>query len=259
MYVSKRNLRGSRCEAEPIGLAIAAVAIVLIAYVYWSIFGGFYESAILSLRSIEESLEIRYVYYLDEEVYVGGSRGIIVDGDLTYRLDLGAGGIHALELDLVARSLSGYTKAKLYIRDHRSSRWERLSEFIVDPYVKLYGPFRFHHASDYLYDGSIYIRFEVVGGSIYLDRIYALGYLRRSSIVRIGLYGASQYKPTIVSRVWLYDPYRVVSSDNRCIVPYGSIVDLDVDAESPYVYMVKIVTEDGRMYSAYLWRGLDGL
>ncbi|MEM2740342.1 MAG: hypothetical protein QXQ29_06045 [Candidatus Bathyarchaeia archaeon] len=259
MYVSRRELRGSRCEAEPVGLAVAAVAIVLIAYVYWGIFGGFYESAILSLGSIEESLEIRYVYYLDEEVYIGEARGIPVYRDLTFRIDLGAEDIHALELDIIARSLSGYTEVKLYIYDYRRDRWDSVSEFTVDPYAKLYGPFRFYYASDYLYDGAISIRFEVAGGSIYLDRIYALGYLRRSSIVRMGLYSVSQYKPTIVSRVWLYDPYGVVSLDGRFIVPYGSIIDLDVDAGSPYIYMVKIVTEDGGVYSAYLWRGLDGL
>lgn len=258
MYGSRRNLLGSRCEAETIGLAVAIIAILLLAYVYWGIFDSFHESAIRSLLSIEGSLTIRYAYYRDEEVYVGESLAIIVDRDLTCRLDLGVEAIHALEVCVIARSISGYTKARLYIYDYKHSFWDSISEFTVDMYAKLYGPFIFHDASYLLYDGSISIRLEAIGGSIYVERIYALGYLRRSNIVRIGLYSLSQSKPTIVSRIWLYDPYSTVSLDTRCIVTYGSISNLDIDAGSPYVYMVKIVTDDGRIYSAYLRRGLDG-
>ncbi|MEM2165382.1 MAG: hypothetical protein QXH09_06805 [Candidatus Bathyarchaeia archaeon] len=259
MYVSKRNLQKSRCESEPIGLALAVIAIVLIAYTYWSIIEGFFESAILSLGGIGESLEVRYAYYVNEEVYMGESLDILLDGDLTLRLYLGAEYIHALEFNVIARSLSGYTRIKLYIYDYREGVWHRISEFTVDQYTRLYGPFRFYHASNNLYDGSIYMKFEISDGSVNLDRVYAIGYLRRSNIVRIGLYSLSQYKPVIVSRLWLYDPYTVSSIDERCIVRYGSISDLYVDTGSPYVYMVKVVTEDGGVYSRYLWRGVDEL
>lgn len=254
MYVSKRSLRKSRCESEPIGLALAVIAIVLIAYTYWSIIEGFLESTILSLGGIGESLEVKYAYYVDEEVYRGESLDILLDGDSTLRLYLGAEYIHALEFNVIARSLSGYTRIKLYIYDYRMGVWRGISEFMVDQYTRLYGPFRFYHASSYLHDGSISIRFEILDGSVVLDRVYAIGYLRRSNIVRVGLYGVSQYRSVIVSRVWVYDPYTVSSIDEMCIVRYGSISDLYVDTGSPYVYMIKIVTEDGRIYSRYLWR-----
>jgi len=63
----------------------------------------------------------------------------------------------------------------------------------------------------------------------------------------------SQSRSVTVSRIWLYDPYKVKSMDCKYVVLYGSVTDIQVDTGSPYIYMVKIVTEDGGVYSAYLW------
>ena len=253
MHVSKRKLLGSRCEAEPIGLAIAILAIILLAYVYWSIFEGFYESMMRRVWMLEESLTVEYVYYVDEERYIGGIQNLTVDGETTCRVNLGVESIHTLEIDVTAKSIVSYVRVKIYLYDHSGSRWTSISEFTVGSHPKLYGPFRFYDASRYLNDGSIDIRFEAINGSIHVDRIVVRSYFRRSNIVRIGVCCTSQSRSVTVSRIWLYDPYKVKSMDCKYVVLYGSVTDIQVDTGSPYIYMVKIVTEDGGVYSAYLW------
>ena len=253
MHVSKRRLLGSRCEAEPIGLAIAILAIILLAYVYRSIFEGFYESMMRRMWMLGESLAVEYAYYVDEDRYVSEIQNLAVDREATCRVDLGVESIHTLEIDVTARSIADYVRVRVYLYDYSGGVWVSISEFTVGSHPKLYGLFRFYDASRYLSDGTIDMRFEAVDGTIHVDRIAVRSYLRRSNIVRIGLRCSSQSRSVTISRIWLYDPYKVWSMDCRYVVLYGSVTDIQVDAESPYVYMVKIVTEDGGVYPAYLW------
>jgi hypothetical protein len=255
LHASRRRPLGSRCEAEPIGLAVAILAVTLLAYVYWGIFDGFYESMMRRVRMLEESLTVEYAYYVDEEEYIGWIQDLAVDGEANCKVDLGVESIHTLEVDTTARSISGYVRVRIYLYDHSGGGWDLISEFTVGSHPKLYGPFRFYDASRYLSYGSIDIRFEAVNGSIHVDRSIVRSYLRRSNIVRIGLHCSSQSRSATLSRIWLYDPYRVGFVDCRYVLRYGSVTDVYVDAGSPYVYMVKIVTEDGGVYPAYIWGG----